>query len=350
MEYSFLTPEQREFLKSKLMGNPIASEPLVTDAQPLGLNQSSIPNGLPLNNEQALESELANLDQQSATARQQQAIAGIGGGVDRIISGLTGIQPNSDYYARAGSMAAQGNPFQTAKTEAIKNYLRNKERNDILRGQVEDRAIQRDMANSMRDRSFELSKQRLESMNENRKFNQDYRKEQKLDKDVQSLSARLEKSGLSELDAVLNNLLPEIPESGDIPGAGLTAALPNFVLSDSGKRLRQGVTALQNVVLKARSGGAVTPQEADRLLSELGIGVTRSDEELRTGIKNTIATLQSKKANILAGFDEQAKQEFARRGGSVTPIGATQMVTIRNNETGETRQVTLEEAKKLGAQ
>lgn len=39
--------------------------------------------------------------------------------------------------------------------------------------------------------------------------------------------------------------------------------------SDKASNFRTGVNSLRNTILKARSGGAVTPQEADRLLMEL---------------------------------------------------------------------------------
>lgn len=145
-----------------------------------------------------------------------------------------------------------------------------------------------------------------------------FKREAKLDKDVSGLSSNIEKAGLSELSSVLDRIKSDVgplDSKEDIPGYGLTYALPDFLTSKEGTDARQAVGALRNVILHARSGGAVTPSEAKRLLDELGEGYGKNDDQLRRGIMNAANALQAKFKNITAGASPEAVQEFGRRGG-----------------------------------
>lgn len=145
----------------------------------------------------------------------------------------------------------------------------------------------------------------------------------KTDDDARHLSEALNKEGLGELDSVVDDLESriEMDGKGDIAGFGLTAAVPDFKLSKPGQRNRQAVAALRNVILKARSGGSVTEDEAGRMLEEIGGGITRTDAQLRTGLKGVIKQLQAKQKNILAGYNPKVISEFEKRGGKTKPLG-----------------------------
>ena len=104
------------------------------------------------------------------------------------------------------------------------------------------------------------------------------------EKQVSDLAKQVEKSGLPELGTTLKTLdevLGGIDDvKGDIPGVGpLDANKPDAALPPKGKQIRQLSAQLRNSILKARSGGAVTPQEATRLLQELGL-----EDRFRTAI------------------------------------------------------------------
>lgn len=143
------------------------------------------------------------------------------------------------------------------------------------------------------------------------------------EKKTAELSNRIEKSGLADLDPVIANINKNIPSEGDISGFGLTAALPDILVSKSGTDARQAVGGLRNIVLKARSGGAVTPSEADRMLEELGAGTGRTDEQLRVGITNVVNQLAAKKQAILGGYRGDIKEAFKGQGGNTSVPSAS---------------------------
>jgi len=167
-------------------------------------------------------------------------------------------------------------------------------------------------ADSRRDAARERNADRQDRLND--------KEEARTEKQIEGLSKRLDSSGLSELDSVIGNIQQNINLSGheDIPGAGLTGSLPDFMVSRKGQDVRQAVQGLHNILLKARSGGAVTPQEAERYRDELGFGTSKkNDEQLRQGIKNTINFLASKKRGIIAGYRPDAVQKYGSRGGNI---------------------------------
>ena len=151
-----------------------------------------------------------------------------------------------------------------------------------------------------------------------RTLRKEAREDEKLiEKSVQKLSSTLDKSGIVDLVSTLEDITATInanPE--DIPGMGMGGAKPAFALSIEGKVLRQSVASLRNSILKARSGGAVTPQEASRLLEELGSGVGKTDDQLRIGIQKVIERFQNNLGNIKGGFRPEAIERLTGRTGS----------------------------------
>lgn len=141
--------------------------------------------------------------------------------------------------------------------------------------------------------------------------------EKLIERDVQKLSKAFDKSGIVELVDSLETITSIINANPqDIPGTGQTAVIPGFALSREGQQLRQSIGTLRNSILKARSGGAVTPSEARRLLEELGTGIGKTDAQLRIGIQNVINTFQNKIRNIQGGFRPEAVNILADRSGS----------------------------------
>lgn len=158
------------------------------------------------------------------------------------------------------------------------------------------------------------------------------------DRSAERLSVRLEKSGLSELDSVSENLnyLLKKHEGKDLPGYGMTRLLPDVAISDGGK-LRQGVRQLENILLKARSGAAVTPQEYDRFMGEISSSATKSDDQLRNGIKIVLNGLDAKKQGILSGYTHETKQRLVEQGGNINSMKLDDTVKMTNGS--ETRMV-----------
>lgn len=138
-------------------------------------------------------------------------------------------------------------------------------------------------------------------------------------KSAESLAKQLEASGLPELQAQLGRINAILPPPGkDIPGYGRLASLaPDVLTSKQGVELRQEVAGLRNAILKARSGAAITPQEAERLLQEIGEGALRSEDQLRRGIRNVQEMLGAKVQNIRAGAVPEAVEAYTERGGAL---------------------------------
>lgn len=150
-------------------------------------------------------------------------------------------------------------------------------------------------------------------------------KPQEVRKDQKFIAQQFEKSNIPSLtkqlekidDYLVNKIgitsgVDAIDLKKDVPGFGATSVLPDLALTREGKELRQLVQGLENQVLKMRSGGAVTPQEAARLIKEIkGAG---TDEQLLTGLKNFRDTIQSSIENTFAGVSEEGVASYKQRG------------------------------------
>lgn len=100
----------------------------------------------------------------------------------------------------------------------------------------------------------------------------------------------------------------------DIPGFGGSSIIPGIALTKRGKDMRQKVSSLMNMILKMRSGGAVTPQEGERLLLELkGAG---TDRELLQGIRSVRDAVQAGMANVFSAVSVQSIDEWTKAGGA----------------------------------
>lgn len=235
-----------------------------------------------------------------------QVLAGALGG-----QGVSGQVLQNDALKRKSLMENE----QLAQSALLKDLLAKKqfEREAPIRNQ------QQALSNLFKQKALEQGDQRIKLLQDQRDIVNEIRKNEKLNKKVEDLSAKLEKTGLSELPTVLErvNETIGIEKEGEVPGFGITAFAPDLIISQAGKDARQAVATLQNMILKARSGAAVTENEAKRMLNEIGVGVTRTDKQLRQGIKNTVNVLKSKFQNTLSAYDEDVRNEFKLRGGRI---------------------------------
>jgi hypothetical protein len=72
------------------------------------------------------------------------------------------------------------------------------------------------------------------------------------------------------------------------------------------------MSSLSNILLKARSGAAVTIQENRRFLNEVMTGAGMSETALRHGWNNVLEEIETKKQNILAGYDDKILAAYNR--------------------------------------
>jgi len=133
------------------------------------------------------------------------------------------------------------------------------------------------------------------------------------------LADSIEKTGVADVIGALESLDKKIDIDGDsdIPGVGLTGGLGTLTISEDGKSVRQLVQNVQNTLLKARSGGAISDGEAQRLMDELGVGLTKSDADLRRGLQMVRDTLRTKIQLAESGAPEESVYEYRNRKGAI---------------------------------
>lgn len=216
-----------------------------------------------------------------------------------------GISPDIAAAMATAPSEIQGAIFQNA-TGMMSPYQ--EETLDIRRTELENRRAAAEEAAAARAEAAET------------------RRALKLNTDTEKLSNNLDKQGVPELGEALAAVEDALaPYKGkDVPGYGLTGQLPDLLVGEEANLLRQKVSRVGNAILKARSGGAVTPQEATRLLKELGInetanGITleaRADEQLFAGMEMVGDTLRERIKNIRGGYSPDVIEEYQGRGGS----------------------------------
>ena len=113
---------------------------------------------------------------------------------------------------------------------------------------------------------------------------------------------------ISRTDSALRDLenyiatLARQGEGGDLPGVGFFGGRNPFT-STKGRLLRSKLAAFQNVVLKERSGAAVTESELNRIVNELAGGeTTKNEKALLIALANARNALEREKLEVINSF------------------------------------------------
>lgn len=172
-----------------------------------------------------------------------------------------------------------------------------------------DQQLRRDESTARRDEATAL-----------RQDAQTQKKRADLERKVNKFSGELEKTNIPVFEQMLadteNKVKQLASESSDIPGFGpLDSLRPDFLTSDKGKELRQLVQSLANVIIKDRSGAAVSNQEMQRLVRELGTGKLSTEKQLLDALTNIRRHFNETKRNVVAGVDDDTLNEYANNGG-----------------------------------
>jgi hypothetical protein len=188
----------------------------------------------------------------------------------------------------------------------------------------------------MRGRELALTR---EAMRGNREAALAEKGEKTLDKQIETLSKRLEGAPALKQDlATLNQFAGQ----EDIPGVGSAEGrLPDFAAGlfngADATRVRQAARGLYSNILKEQSGSTVSEQELKRKLEELGMGPGATEENFRLGLARLTemahATLRAKEA----GARPEAVEEASRRG----------LTTSRDLPKGQAGGLTSQEAAEL---
>lgn len=139
-----------------------------------------------------------------------------------------------------------------------------------------------------------------------------------VDSNVQRLANNIEKSGGAEFGSALDIVKGTLEKykPGQLPAYGrIASAIPNALLDNEGQTVRADMQQAANILLKARSGAAVTESEMRRFLTEVASGAGMSEEALRKGWANVEKTYGARMQNIYSGFDDNTVNEYVKRGG-----------------------------------
>jgi hypothetical protein len=99
-----------------------------------------------------------------------------------------------------------------------------------------------------------------------------------LNKAYEKLDLRQIDSAVTQLENTLSNMVGNNPTT-DLPGVGpLAGRAPDFMTSSRGLTLRSDLATAANILLRARSGAAVTDPEMVRFLEEMSGGKTAFNE------------------------------------------------------------------------
>jgi len=144
------------------------------------------------------------------------------------------------------------------------------------------------------------------------------------DNKVKAFSDTLDKTNVPLLKNLLQSVNDQITlidkkaggdGKGDLPGYGAGGIKPDWLSSREAKDLRGDVQALSNIILKDRSGAAVTNPEFERFRRELGTGGFASDKDLRAGIQRLMKEIASIEQNAVAGVSEDILNRYEENGG-----------------------------------
>lgn len=158
----------------------------------------------------------------------------------------------------------------------------------------------------------------------------------KLDINVRNLSREMIRAGIPEIDASIRAVNRDLQkyvdkdtgEYSDIPGLGGVANTWAGNLTADGRKMKAVIGRIRNIILKARSGGAVTPQEADRLMEEFSLGVFNTDADFLKAWNDFQGLIASKISVINAGYDPLTQEVYQQNlasqldGGVEEPSGA----------------------------
>jgi len=111
-------------------------------------------------------------------------------------------------------------------------------------------------------------------------------------------------SALRDLELYIDRLAKQ-GKGGDLPGVGFFGGR-SPITSTEGRILRSKLAAFQNVVLKERSGAAVTESELNRIVNELAGGEATKDEKaLLVALNGARNALEREKLEVINSFGDQ---------------------------------------------
>lgn len=164
----------------------------------------------------------------------------------------------------------------------------------------------------------EIARMRAEAAGDKKAGANEEKRRRQIETDIQKYSSFLDKESVPEFGAALDIVERTLGryEPGKLPAYGrVVSAVPEWALDNEGQIIRGDMAGAANILLKARSGAAVTEPEMRRFLQEVGSGKGMSEEKFRNGWKNIRESFDAKRHSIAASVSPEVHQEFIGRGG-----------------------------------
>lgn len=137
-------------------------------------------------------------------------------------------------------------------------------------------------------------------------------RDQQTQRQTMQLSGALEKAGLNEVRASIDDAEQALAKAPNIAEylTGPKSTIPDWMVSKEIRDARQALTRVFNITLKARSGAAVTNQELDRLKQEFGQGAFKTADQLTGAFGKMKGIVTSHYQGIAAGFSPEALKMY----------------------------------------
>lgn len=147
----------------------------------------------------------------------------------------------------------------------------------------------------------------------------------RLNADTQALSKHLDANAIPSLMVSMQGvqeLLDQYPKGTNIPGLGkIEGNIPDILRGPESNRARSRIQAVVNDLLKLYSGGAVTPNEAERRMVEMLASGKYSDEDFRNAWPIVVGRFNKTIESMRGGYSPETIAEYeARSGVKLAPI------------------------------
>jgi len=201
---------------------------------------------------------------------------------------------------------------------------------------------------------------KFKEQDEARKDKKETQQSAKLDKNLETLSKRLETEQVVPKNNALENINSYLDKKFnvnlnsnekdlkkvDIEGIGFLGAMrPDFLTNKDDVEFRQQVSSLANALLKSRSGAAVTDQEYGRFLKEVGSGNFSTESNLLSGLKKMQRDIEDQNKNIGKIYGKDVLDEYQSRTGIQLKTEPTPSPESGSGLTPEQRKKRIQELK-----
>lgn len=216
----------------------------------------------------------------------------------------------------------------------------------------------------LRQQGLTLDQFRLMLQKEEQAARREERKEDKVRRDTENLSKRVEKGGAVASIEPMRQLKATIGDFSNpnakldlskLPGRGTTTlkALPfvgnvmarEAARSYGGENVLQSLTAVNNALLKVSAGTAVSAAEESRLMLERGLSAGGTSEDIIQGLRLADKAFALEDQAIRGGYNSEAKNLFEMQGGIPAYESATRPSQNLKSNTAAPKTSLVEQAK-----